>query len=329
LKDLPHNPDISAHRAFVYSAGGPGAGEIYAGARIRGAITVALIIVLAIWFMLNLYSVLQTVVGRVFDSLNSLDPLVLPDMPLVALGVSFLGLYFLWLWAMIAAVDAAVSHRQRYKAQLQASVAWAITMSWFCPGSGQVYSAERRLGYILFAAYLIGFLLTFPAYRQLFQDLSGMANSGKLSPHDPYAVAGMVHELVARVDYGFGKLFQTAVKYFALAATLAGLRHGPLAADTRWSRPSILYGAALVGMGWLCPGSGQLLQQRDKIGWLLLSGYLGGKFIIGLLLGTDMVTVQTADTLAWLPLLIQWASMFEAPIRTVIDNDRKKAEREI
>lgn len=277
---------------------------------------------LTIWFMLNLFSVLQTVAGRVFDSLNSLDPLVLPDLPLVALGVSFVGLYFLWLWAMIAAVDAAVSNRQRNNAQLQASVAWAMTMSWFCPGSGQVYTAERRLGYILFAAYWLGFLLTFPAYRQLFQDLSGMANSGQLSPHNPYAVIGMVHELVARVDYGFGKLFQTAVKYFALAATLAGLRHGPLEADTRWSRPSILYGAALVGMGWLCPGSGQLLQQRDKIGWILLAGYLGGKFLIGLLLGTDTVTVQTADTLAWLPLLIQWTAMLEAPIRMLIGYDR-------
>ena len=322
MTDLRKNSDISTHRAFVYSAFGPGTGEIYAGARIRGAITIALIIMLTIWFMLNLFSVLQTVAGRVFDSLNSLDPLVLPDLPLVALGVSFVGLYFLWLWAMIAAVDAAVSNRQRNNAQLQASVAWAMTMSWFCPGSGQVYTAERRLGYILFAAYWLGFLLTFPAYRQLFQDLSGMANSGQLSPHNPYAVIGMVHELVARVDYGFGKLFQTAVKYFALAATLAGLRHGPLEADTRWSRPSILYGAALVGMGWLCPGSGQLLQQRDKIGWILLAGYLGGKFLIGLLLGTDTVTVQTADTLAWLPLLIQWTAMLEAPIRMLIGYDR-------
>lgn len=145
MKGFQYNPDISTHRAFVYSACAPGTGEIYAGARIRGAITVALIIMLAIWFMLNLFSILQAVVGRVFDSLNNLDPLTLPDLPLVALGASFLGLYFLWLWAMIASVDAAVSYRQRYNAQLQASVAWAITMSWFCPGSGQVYSDRKSV----------------------------------------------------------------------------------------------------------------------------------------------------------------------------------------
>jgi len=314
---------ISIHRAFVYGACAPGTGEFYAGSRLQGVITASLFILLTAWFMLTLFTVLQAVVGQVFDGLNGMEPIARPDLPFVSLGVSFLGIYFLWLWAMIAAVDRAASHRQKYAGPPQASVAWAVTLSWFCPGSGQAYTAERRFGYLLFAAYLLGILLTIPAYRQMFQDLSKMVNGGQLSPNNPYAVIDMVHGLIARIDYGFGKLIQISVRCYALAATMAALRQGPLIGDMRWTTPSAIYGAALVGMEWLCPGSGQLLQGRDKIGWYLLAGYLGSKLLIGLLLGMDLITVSTTDGLAWVPVIIQWAAMLEAPIRMMIGKERR------
>jgi hypothetical protein len=67
-------------------------------------------------------------------------------------------------------------------------------------------------------------------------------------------------------------------------------------------------------MGWLCPGSGQILQRRLKIGWYFLAVYLGSKLLIGFLLGHNFIAVQTADSLAWITVLIQWVAMFEAPI---------------
>jgi hypothetical protein len=304
----------STHRAFVYGACAPGWGEIYAGSCRRGILTASIFLVCAGWFTLTLFTVLQAIVGRVFDNLNGMDPIVLPDLPFISLGVSFFGIYFLWLWAMISAVDVAWSHRQRTAAQHQTSVMWAVTLSWFCPGAGQVYAAERRFGYILFAAYLIAILLSVPAYTQLYQSLSEIAKSGQLSANNPYAIIDMVHGLIARMNYSFGKLLQSCVRYFALAATLATLRQGPLAADTRWSAPSAAYGAALLGMGWLCPGSGQILQRRVKIGWYFLAGYLGSRLLIGFLLGHNFIAVQTADSLAWITVLIQWVAMFEAPI---------------
>jgi hypothetical protein len=323
LKDLQHNPDISSHRAFVYSACAPGSGEFYAGSRLRGAMTATLFIILTVWLMLNLYAVLQTVVGGVFDSLNNMDPLAVPDLPLVSLVASFLGVYFLWLWAAIAAVDAAVSHRHKHNGQLQVSVAWAATMSLFCPGSGQVYTAERRFGYMLFAAYLLGIMLTIPAYRQLIEELSGMTKSGQLSTNNPYAVINVVHGFMARLDYSFGNLLQSSVRYFALAATLAALSQGPLNSETCWTRASVIYGLALLGLGWLCPGSGQILQQRNRWGWYLLAGYLGSVLLIGFLLGHDLITVSTADSLAWISVIIQWTAMLEAPIRMFKGNDGK------
>ena len=311
---------VSTHRAFIYGACAPGWGEIYAGSRLRGILTASLFLICAGWFSLTLFTILQAIVGRMFDNLNGMDPTVLPDLPFISLGVSFLGIYFLWLWAMIAAVDVSLAHRQRAAAKPQASVAWAVSLSWFCPGSGQVYTADRRLGYILFAAYLLGILFSFPAYTQLYQSLSEMTKSGQLSANNPYAIIDLVHGLMARMNYSFGKLSQICVRYFALAATLAALRQGPLAADTRWSAPSATYAAALLGMGWLCPGSGQILQRRLKIGWYLLAGYLGSKLIIGFLLGNDLITVPTADGLAWTPLFVQWAAMLEAPVRMLKGN---------
>ena len=47
------------------------------------------------------------------------------------------------------------------------------------------------------------------------------------------------------------------------------------------------------------------------------------KLLIGFLLGNDLITVSTTDSLAWLPLIIQWAAMLEAPIRMMIGKERR------
>ena len=305
---------ISAHRAFVYGACGPGFGEIYAGARLRGYATLLLFIFFTAWFTWSLVGVIRVFVGRLFDSLNGMAPFALPQMSFTAVAVSFFGIYFTWLWAMLSSVEAAVGSRQEAGAEAQASVGWAAAIAWFCPGAGQVYTAERRFGFILFGMYLLGILLIVPAYLQLFQNLSELAKSGKLSTHDPFAVIGIVHELITRVNYSFGKLFQDAVKYFSVAGALAALRQGPLITDTKWLRPSMAYGAALLGLGWLCPGSGQLLQGRNRLGWGFFAGYVASKILIGILLGRGLISVQNADALAWGSVIVQWVAMVEAPL---------------
>ena len=95
---------------------------------------------------------------------------------------------------------------------------------------------------------------------------------------------------------------------------MAALRQGILKSDTKWLTPSFRYGIALLGLGWLCPGAGQLLQGRYRIGWGMLAGYFGTKFLIGMLLGPELITVDTADALAWLAVAIQLTAMVEAPL---------------
>ncbi|MBT8365386.1 MAG: hypothetical protein KJP23_11835 [Deltaproteobacteria bacterium] len=305
---------ISVHRAFVYGACAPGWGDIYAGSRLRGYATLFFFIFFAAWFTWTLAQTLRTVVGQLFDSLNGITPFVAPQLPIVSIGISFFGIYFTWLWAMLSAVDVATGQRQQTGYSPQASVGWAITISWFCPGSGQIYTNDRRFGFILFGVYLLGILLIVPAYKQLLQGLSELAKNGQLPANNPYAIIDIVHELFVRVNYSFGKVFQESIKYFALAGTMTALKQGPLKTDTKWLTPSLAYGAALFGLGWLCPGSGQLLQGRNRIGWGFFAAYFGSKFLIGLLLGGDFITVEKADTLAWLSVVVQWGSMIEAPL---------------
>jgi TM2 domain-containing membrane protein YozV len=305
---------ISVHRAFVYSASAPGLGEFYAGSRMRGLVTAALFIFFIVWFGRMLFVILSEIVSQIFGSLNGIAPFVLPHVPFFTMGVNLFGLYFIWLWAMISAVDTATEQRQRNGEPPQASVAWAVAISWFCPGSGQVYTGSRRYGYLLFAAYLLGLLAMVPVYIQLFHSISDLAGSGRLTPNDPFAVIDIVHKLMARVDLSFGKLCQASVKYVAIAGTLVALRQGLLEADTRWSKPSAAYGAALFGLGWLCPGSGQLLQKCFTLGWYFLAGYIGSTFLVGFLLHFDFITVPTADLLGWLPVVIKLSAMVAAPL---------------
>ena len=168
LKNFTVKDPISTHRAFVYGACGPGFGEIYAGARLRGYATLLLFLFFTVWFTWSLFDVIRIFVNRLFDSLNGAAPFVLPEASFTAVAISFFGIYFTWLWAMLSSVQAAAGSRQKAGEAAQASVGWAAAIAWFCPGAGHVYAAERRFGYILFGAYLLGILLIVPPYLKMF-----------------------------------------------------------------------------------------------------------------------------------------------------------------
>ena len=127
---------ISVHRAFVYSASAPGLGEFYAGSRIRGLVTAALFLFFTVWLARMLFVILTAMVSQIFGSFTGNAPFVMPQVPFFSMGVYFFGLYFIWLWAMISAVDVATERRQQNGEPPQASVAWAAAISWFCPRRG-------------------------------------------------------------------------------------------------------------------------------------------------------------------------------------------------
>ncbi|MEA3436638.1 MAG: hypothetical protein U9R43_09250 [Thermodesulfobacteriota bacterium] len=303
---------VSVHRAFIYGASAPGLGEIYAGSRIRGFITAGLFIFFLVWFNWMVIDIMVRVIDLLFQGLNQSRGSVLSDLPIFSLGISFLGMYYVWLWAMISSVDVAVKHRQENESSPQASVPWGVAMSWFCPGSGQLYTGYRQFGYILLAGNLMGILLIIPAYTQLFTSISLLVKNEQLSASNPYALINIIREHLIILDYSFGNLIQETVRYFAIAGTISGLMHGSLRSDDKWIKPSAPNGIGLFAAGWLCPGSGQLLQKRDKTGWYFFAGYVGSILLIGLLIKTGFISAINADTFAWISVLIQWGAMIEA-----------------
>ena len=167
VKEPDNKNSVSVHRAFIYGASAPGFGEIYAGSRIRGFITAGLFIFFLVWFNWIVIDIMVRVMDLLFQGLNQAKGSVLSDLPIFSLGISFLGMYYIWLWAMISSVDVAGKHRLRSEISTQKSMPWGVAMSWFCPGAGQVYTGYRQLGYILFAGNLLGILLIIHAYTQL------------------------------------------------------------------------------------------------------------------------------------------------------------------
>jgi len=310
-KEPDNKNSVSVHRAFIYGASVPGFGEIYAGSRIRGFITAGVFIFFLVWFNWMVIDIIVRIMDLLFHRLNQTGESVLSDLPIFSLGISFLGMYYVWLWAMISSVDVAVKHRLRNETSPQGSVPWGVAMSWFCPGAGQMYTGYRQFGYILFAGNLLGILLIIPAYMQLFTSISLLVKNQQLSASNPYALINIIREHLIILDYSFGNLAQKTVRYFAIAGTISGLMHGSLHSD-KWTEPSAAYGIGLFAAGWLCPGSGQLLQKRDKAGWYFFAGYVSSILLIGLLIKTGFISAIDANTLSWISVLIQWSAMIEA-----------------
>jgi len=122
-----------------------------------------------------------------------------------------------------------------------------------------------------------------------------------------------------------GSAFTLSALIISVAAAIDTLARGPLKTDTRWSGPSAAAATGLVGLNWLCPGAGQLLQARRKPGWIILAGYIGSRLLIGLLLGADLVSVTRADSLAWIPVILQWGSVAEAVLWMMTNRRRQSS----
>ncbi|MDY6790199.1 MAG: hypothetical protein SWH54_02915 [Thermodesulfobacteriota bacterium] len=303
---------VSVHRAFIYGASAPGLGEIYAESRIRGFVTAAVFLFFLVWFNWLVIDMMLRVMDILFQRLNPARGSVLSDLPIFSLGISFLGMYFIWLWAMISSVAVAVTYRQQNERPPQESVPWGIAMSWFCPGAGQMYTGYRQFGYILFAANLLGILLIIPAYTQLFTSISLLVKNQQISASNPYTLINIIKEHMIILDYSFGNLIQETVRYGAISATVSALTRSSLYPDEKWIKPSAPYGIGLFAAGWLCPGCGQLLQKRDRAGWYVFAGYVGSIIVIGLLIKTGFISAIKTNTLSWISVFIQWGAMIEA-----------------
>lgn len=304
---------ISAHRAFLYAAAFPGWGEWYAGARSRSIASGALFLLFTGYFTAACFRLVSQLTQFAAQYLQGNPEIAMPPLPFAAIAGSLLGMYFIWLWAMISAVDAAGKTRIQLGESLQRHPAWAVGISWLCPGAGQVYCSmeNRKSGYLLFGAYLMGFLLMIPVYIKLGLDLAELLKNGGQYAAAPLAVVPLVKQITGSLTYSFAKAFQAAIRCLAIAGVCS-----ELSAGARNGEAALRFFSFLL-LGWLCPGSGQILQRRSQFGWILLALVLVSNILIGIVFDAGLLDIDSVENLSRIPGLITIFAMFEAAVKDV------------
>ena len=145
-----------------------------------------------------------------------------------------------------------------------------------------------------------------------------------------------IKPLVIQAKYSFAVVYLSLVRDFAVISTILMIQNikavdpgrsviktkdtppplpGEISDHLRWVRRSVGNGAGLFILGWICPGSGQFLQNRLIAGGFFFVGFFSSIILTGLMLGTDIITPKGAEYLAWVSTLLQLAAMIEAPVR--------------
>ncbi len=331
---------VSVHRAFIYSALGPGWGEVYAGSRMRGYVTALIFGIFFIWFN---WIIIKLFLGIFEGLIGNIDPSGELNFSGFKMGVSILLLYYVWSWGVLSAVITAMKQRRRNQAFSQKNDIWGLAISYICPGVGHIYAGKGFMGYILFIGFLLGILLFFPLCRQMWLSLDPVTKSDQPAVYDPYDMIERiktlylyVKTLVIQAKYSFAYIYSSLVRYFSVISTIMVIQNikdidsnrsgkkttgtppplpGEFSDHFRWVRRSAGNGAGLFIIGWICPGSGQFLQKRLIAGWLFFTAYFSSMILIGFMLGTDTITPQDAEYLTWISTVVQLAAMVEAPAR--------------
>ena len=272
-ENTPQKPKPGAHLAFLYSLAMPGFGEYRLGARFRGLLLMALVLLFFGWFCWLLV-----------DIINSLFALEAPEMSLyLQMAGSLTGILFIWYWGMIAAVDVAVQRGLRRPDEHSAF--WAVLMSWLCPGSGQVYTGSRGFGFGLFACYLATTLLLFPAYKHEIDVIRSLLSPTTMQ-FSPYTALTVIQEASFRLDYGPAQLAVMAVESASMILAAVAMRptwyasfqkarlrrlqrdpdgKAPSDRNLPFAERTEARVLSILVLGWLCPGSGQLLLKQTVL----------------------------------------------------------------
>ena len=289
--DSSRDRPVSVYRAFFYSAGLPGAGEWYAGRRLAGALTCGAALGLLAAF--TVYSVIAVgdLMQHAETGLQTGRLALERSIPILAAGASLFGFYLAWLWGMTAAVEAAAARRRADGLPIQRSAAWGAFMSWVCPGCGQVFTGKSLYGYAILAGYVTAGVFVALAYKQLAASLLDMLRQGSLEPLSRLEALRLVQAKLLILDHGFAQWLRRAVAGLAVAETALALSPSwvddcapPGSGPAPWHRTRPARAAGLLGLGWLCPGAGQILQGRPSIGWIFFVAWFAVQALLGILL---------------------------------------------
>ena len=311
-------PEISTHRAFLYSLAFPGWGEKYAGAFSRSSLTGALLfffVILLFYSFYDFFSGVATVFTSAAKGVNArqmTDKANSVQSSVIYLIIAIFGIYFVWLWGIISSIEVGRARRLKDGLKAEESPLWAIAMNYLCPGSGHVYVGDKSWGHCLFGACLLGTLLIVPSGIEFMEQIRTLGDKGL----GPQGIIREARNLQALLTFGIGTLIGLAVQALAIAEVSSALSK-QFCTQYEKKRPVRLFLLALIN--YVCPGAAQILVSRETIGFQIVYTYVGVRLAIGLLLGMEIITPGQANLAAWLSTIIQWSAMVETPVRELIE----------
>jgi len=314
---------VSAHRAVVYAAGIPGWGEMYAGAWLQGALTLAAFLACLAWFARLGWDCVEALGAWDGGSLQ---------LPYRQLGLAMAGMGLAWFWGVFNAARTARLARLRRGMQPQFSPAWAACISWLCPGGGHAYGGRNLFGALFLLLYLAGMALMLPVFREFGQAITDLLSVGSENlVYNPLVVVQQVQTMFFRLENSLPAVFLTVTKMLAIVAAVELLARQREAEEnfvfeekTHWYQSREARAAGLFVLGWFSPGAGQLLLGRSY-GWYFLAGVAGCHLLVSVLLRHNLLDMNVAGALLWVPVLLRLAAMIEAPVRLLQRSARPAA----
>ncbi len=316
--------ETSAHRAFLYSMAMPGWGEKYAGALRRASITGMLLtfcIFLLFYSFFDFFAGVANVLTSVAKgiSANKLTQRASSvQSSVVVLLIAIVGIYFVWLWGIISSVEMSRAKRIADGGKAQKHPIWPLVMSYFCPGSGHIYMGDNSWGYCLFALAILGILLIVPSGLEFMEHVQALGAKGM----GPKAMLLEARNLQALLTFGIGTLIGLAIQGLAIAET-AALVHKHFDSHFPHKRPLRWFTQVLIN--YFCPGAGHIISGRVLFGFKVVYAYIGSHLLIGLLLGMEFISPAQANDFAWLPTLLRWAAVVEAPLHEILSKETNSA----
>lgn len=291
-----HSRTISPQVSALWSALLPGMGEFLAGGRWRGVLTMTLTFVCLVWLAgASLELFLQV---EILPALPILPPADSYEcLPARQVGAAVFCLCLLWLWGIISAVDAVQLQKSGIhrpglitvptpppgladpagsglstgaeSTEKAASAAaflplWASLLSVACPGSGQLLTGQRRLGYRLFTLCLLAFLFLLPEVLSFLAALCRLISEVGVSHMSSDELLNTLRRMWAGVRFSLPFQLPGALGMFAAIAAADRLH----ASGWRPPKQPLRLLLILAAAGWACPGAGQLLQSRRDFGVL-------------------------------------------------------------
>ena len=287
----------SCHRAFVYSIALPGLGEYYAGAKKRALLS---------------FTLLLTFLGIVFTSLYHfyVSGLRSEDASgaVFELIIGTLGLYWVFLWAMISSIELSKRARIQSRTSEQTHPLWALLMSYLCPGSGQVYLGRKTLGYCIFVLSLLCSILILTSCIEFFEQSQELLQNRGFDKETLFELK----TLTAIVSFGLGSVLETVLRIFSMieAATDSRLEFQKLFPSKTSLRP-----LCLALLSYFCPGSGQIFSDRVELGMVFAHAFLGSKILTSLLMASDLLSLPSITSMDWLSTVILWIALIEVSFR--------------